>query len=93
MAAAIRQQVTVVADGLLEVRSPELRAGARADVIVIVDQPAVPAPVAADPQAAWDRLQRHAGAVNCGDPRGSDNDRIDADLAGEGGGADDAAPA
>ena len=31
--------------------------------------------------AAWERLRRHFGAVNSGDPRSADNDRIDADLA------------
>jgi hypothetical protein len=31
-------------------------------------------------QAAWQRLQRHAGAVDSGDPHSADNDRIDADL-------------
>lgn len=33
--------------------------------------------------AAWKRLRRHAGAVNSGDARAADNERIDADLAGE----------
>jgi len=34
-------------------------------------------------QAAWDRLLRHAGSVESGDPRSADNERIDADLARE----------
>lgn len=38
--------------------------------------------------AAWDRLNGHAGAIDSGDPHGSDNDRIEADLAREYG-ADD----
>lgn len=88
MVAAIRQQVTVVADGLLEVRSPELRAGARAEVIVLVDQSPVSGAAADDRQAAWDRLRRHAGAVDSGDPRGSDSEQIEADLAREHGGND-----
>jgi hypothetical protein len=83
MVAAIRQQVTVQADGLIEVRSPELRAGARAEVIVLVEQPASPASGSEELQRAWDRLRRHAGAVSGGDPRASDNERIDADLARE----------
>jgi hypothetical protein len=83
MVAAIRQQVTVQADGLIEVRSPELRAGARAEVIVLVEQPAAPVRSPEDPQVAWERLLRHAGAVKGGDPRAGDNDRIDADLARE----------
>lgn len=32
---------------------------------------------------AWERLARHAGAVNSGDPHSADNDRIDEDLARE----------
>ncbi len=34
-------------------------------------------------RAAWERMQRHFGAVNSGDPRSGDNERIDADLARE----------
>jgi predicted transcriptional regulator len=34
----------------------------------------------AESRAAWERLLRHAGAVNSGDPHSADNDRIDADL-------------
>jgi len=37
MVAAIRQQVTVQPGGLVEVRSPELQPGARAEVIVLVE--------------------------------------------------------
>lgn len=37
MVAAIRQTVTVQPDGRIEIRSPELRPGAQADVIVLVD--------------------------------------------------------
>ncbi len=32
---------------------------------------------------AWQRLRRHAGAADSGDPRSGDNERIDADLARE----------
>jgi len=38
MVAAIRQHVTVGEGGVIEVRSPELRPGARAEVIVLVEQ-------------------------------------------------------
>lgn len=38
MVAAIRQTVTVGEGGVIEVRSPELRPGARAEVIVLVEQ-------------------------------------------------------
>jgi hypothetical protein len=34
-------------------------------------------------QAAWERLRRHCGAANSGDPRSADNERIDEDLARE----------
>ena len=37
MVAAIRQQVTVQPGGVVEVRSPELTPGARAEVIVLVE--------------------------------------------------------
>jgi hypothetical protein len=36
--------------------------------------------------AALERLRRHAGAVDSGDPRSADNAAIDADLAKEAGG-------
>jgi len=32
---------------------------------------------------AWERLSRHAGAVDSGDPHSADNERIDEDLARE----------
>ena len=34
-------------------------------------------------KAAREQLKRHAGAVDSGDPRSADNERIDADLARE----------
>jgi LPS sulfotransferase NodH len=34
-------------------------------------------------KAAWERLLRHAGSVETGDPHSADNERIDADLARE----------
>jgi hypothetical protein len=37
----------------------------------------------AEKQAELAKLMRHAGAVDSGDPRSADNDRIDADLARE----------
>ena len=37
----------------------------------------------ADAAVDWQRLARHFGAVDSGDPRAGDNDRIDADLARE----------
>ena len=45
MVAAIKQLVTVQQDGRLEIRSPELRAGAHAEVIVLVE----PAPESRPP--------------------------------------------
>jgi hypothetical protein len=68
MVAAIRQQVTVKADGMIEVRSPDLRAGDRAEVIVLVESSPSSRLDPAESQAAWDRLRRHFGAVNSGIP-------------------------
>ncbi|HYE19145.1 MAG TPA: hypothetical protein VEA69_11910 [Tepidisphaeraceae bacterium] len=39
MVAAIKQTVTVGPGGVVQVSSPELRVGARAEVIVLVDAP------------------------------------------------------
>jgi len=55
MVRAIRQTVTVQSGGTIEVRSPELRAGARAEVIVLIDG-AEPGP-AGSPLEALDALQ------------------------------------
>jgi hypothetical protein len=82
MSAAIKQIVTVRPGGLVEVRSPELREGDRAEVTVVVMQPAGGEPVAAGP-GGW---RRYAGAANSKDARAGDNQRIDADLATEYGG-------
>ncbi len=38
MVAAIRQTVTIQSAGTVEVRSPELRAGERAEVIVLIER-------------------------------------------------------
>ena len=93
MVAALRQQVTVKPGGLIEIRSPELEPGSRAEVIVLLagKSPAAPpaeAPVdgAAASRGGW---RRHAGALQGGDPAVSENDRIDADLAREYGDAHD----
>jgi hypothetical protein len=53
MVQALRQTVTIRNAGHLEITSPELRAGAVAEVIVLVE----PAP-SSDPLAALDELQR-----------------------------------
>ena len=42
MVSAIRQQTTVRPGGVIEVRSPELKPGAAAEVIVLLDDAAVP---------------------------------------------------
>ena len=42
-----------------------------------------PQPSEQELKAARERLRRHAGAVNSGDPRSADNERIDEDLARE----------
>jgi hypothetical protein len=74
MVAAIRQTVTVQQGGVVQVSSPELTEGARAEVIVLVEAQTQ------NPAGAW---RRHAGAINSSDPSSADNDRIDADLARE----------
>ena len=42
MTNAIRQRVTVQPGGVIEVRSPELTAGARAEVIILLEEPQEP---------------------------------------------------
>ena len=59
MVTAIRQTLTVQADGRLEVRSPQLRSGTTAEVIVLVEQtPVTGPPGPAERLAALDDLQR-----------------------------------
>src|SRR4051812_24207002 len=60
MVAAIRQVLTVQEDGRIEVRSPELRPGAVAEVIVLLDPSPSDVPTGHSPQTAamWDRLQQ-----------------------------------
>ena len=63
-------------------RSPDLREGDQAEVTVTVMRPAGEKAVAPS-----DEFRRFAGAVNSGDANAGDNQRIDADLAAEYGGA------
>jgi hypothetical protein len=79
MAFAIKQVVTVQAAGVLEVRSPDLHAGDQAEVTVMVTPKSSDA-AAPTPGGHWSDF---AGAVNTADPRGADNEGIDADLANE----------
>ena len=47
MTRAFRESVTIEQDGLIEIHHPDLAAGTRAEVIVLVDQPSAgPAPLA-----------------------------------------------
>ena len=55
MVSAIRQIVTVQNEGSVEVRSPKLHAGARAEIIVLIE--AAGAVPAASPLEALDHLQ------------------------------------
>ena len=90
MVAAIRQHVTVQAGGVVQVSSPELTPGASAEVIILITaqpdgRPPYPAAALSEPSAPragnW---RRHAGALRGGgDPRASNNERIDRDLASE----------
>lgn len=79
MPAAIKQIVTVRPGGVVEVRSPELREGDRAEVTVVVVHPAN----IQESSNGAGRWRRYAGAFNSGNPSAGDNDRIDADLARE----------
>ena len=54
MVAAIRQTVTVGPGGRVEVQSPRLKEGSRAEVIVLLEEPTGPA----GQLAAFDRLQK-----------------------------------
>jgi hypothetical protein len=56
MVAPIRQTVTVREDGSIEIRSPELRPGSRAEVVVY--QEADPQTSIAEKLAAWERIQK-----------------------------------
>lgn len=87
MVAAIRQQVTVQPGGVIEIRSPELEPGSRAEVIVLLgsraltpEDPARSISPTASNGTGW---RNHAGALRSGAPASSDNDRIDPDLARE----------
>jgi hypothetical protein len=77
---AIKQVVTVRTDGIVEVRSPQLHEGDRAEVTVVVVQPASEGKRANGDTAKW---RRFAGAVKGASVRGGDNAGIDADLASE----------
>ena len=59
MVAAIRQTVTVGADGRIEIRSPDLRPGAQAEVIVFVES-ATPQP----PLTQLEALQKLQATIN-----------------------------
>ena len=81
MTEPIKQVVTVQSAGVLEVRSPELRPGDRAEVTVVL-MPATEQ-VADSKTTGTGSWRRYAGAINSGNPGGSDNESIDADLARE----------
>ena len=53
MVTAIRQSVTVLPGGVVEVRSGDLPAGATADVIVLIDRPGPAAPPPRRPLASF----------------------------------------
>lgn len=78
MVQAIRQVVTVEEGGVVRLRSDQLSAGARVELIVLVDEP-TPAQ-AKSPAGDW---KKFIGSINSGDPRAGDNDGIDRDLARE----------
>jgi len=65
MVAAIRQNVTVQPGGLIEVRSPELMPGARAEVIVLLERSA--SDQAAGGRVTADQPSASGGAPTTGD--------------------------
>jgi hypothetical protein len=73
---AIRQEVTVQQNGIIEVRSPELRTGDEAEVIVLIK----PAPRL---EASDDEKRNWRDFMGCfkGDHGSADNESIDRDLA------------
>lgn len=78
MVTALKQHVIVQAGGLIEVRSPDLRAGDEAEVIVLVARSEQPPSTAAP--ASPGKWRRHAGAIQSGDAHSSNNEKIDEDL-------------
>jgi hypothetical protein len=86
VSSTIRQTVTVRPGGVVEIRSPELHEGEQADVTVVVNRPPNGKPQDS-PAGGW---RRYAGAVNRKDAQAGDNQRVDADLADEYGGGDNA---
>jgi hypothetical protein len=81
MAEEIRQVLTVQSSGVLEVRSPALHCGDRAEVtIVLMPAAEESSPTKTTETGGW---RRFAGAVNSGNPNAGDNESIDADLARE----------
>jgi len=58
MVAAIKQTVTVLPGGRIEVRSPQLRPGTQAEVIVLVDDGVSDGAPAKPPMQALEDLQR-----------------------------------
>ncbi|MCY3023327.1 MAG: hypothetical protein NTW87_30480 [Planctomycetota bacterium] len=91
MVTALRQVVTIQPGGRIEITAPELRAGTKAEVIVLLAErkragraaKSHPKPAQRKPRAGRGGFERFIGAVNSGDPHSADNDRIDADLARE----------
>jgi hypothetical protein len=73
---AIRQEVVVREEGILEVRSPELRIGDEAEVIVLI-KPAPNLETADDDKLDW----RDFMGCFMGDHGSADNESIDRDLA------------
>jgi hypothetical protein len=74
MVAAIRQNVTVQPGGLIEVRSPELMPGARAEVIVLLERSA--AEQAPRDRATADQANASGGPPTTGDKSGEAWERL-----------------
>lgn len=91
----LKQTAIVRQNGVLQVRSPRLKRGARVRVTVepvkarqgAASARPWQAPLrklsAAERRRADARLLKYFGSINSGDPRSADNDKIDRDLARE----------
>jgi hypothetical protein len=91
MVAALKKTVTIQPGGRIEISSPKLRAGAKAEVIVILNEQQREGrsakqcvrPSKEALRKAGREFERFIGAASLGHPTGADNESIDADLARE----------
>ena len=77
MSPPIKQTVTVRQGGVVEVHSPDLHEGDRAEVTIVV----VPTEITGSTRAANGGWRKYAGTVKGGNPEAGSSSQIDADLA------------